>query len=222
MRVNNGENWSAETYRAAEEAIGYQFHDKTLLITCFTHKSYANAFGGEDNERLEFLGDAVLDLVVSDMLYHSFQKADEGDLTNRRKQYVSRDALTPIAEKLNLMNFLRLSGGKENFGAKTPSSLFEAVVAGIYLDGGLGAAEKFLSEHLEFAALTDYKTALQEYVQARSKSTPEYFDERETEHGYTCSVRALGKVAQGEGTSKKAAETAAARALYIILTENHL
>ena len=211
--MNNGENWSAETYRAAEKAIGYKFHDKELLLTCFTHKTYANAFGGEHNERLEFLGDAVLGLVVSDMLYRDHLKADEGDLTNRRKQYVSKDALTPIAEKLDLMQYLRLSGGKENLGAKTPSSLFEAVVAGIYLDGGLKEAETFLTAHLEFAAVIDYKTVLQEYVQARSKRAPEYFDERETEGGYESSVRALGKVAKGEGASKKAAEVAAAKQL---------
>lgn len=211
--MNNGENWSAETYRAAERAIGYEFRDRELLITCFTHKSYANAFGGEHNERLEFLGDAVLGLVVSDMLYRDHLKSDEGELTNRRKQYVSKDALTPIAEKLALMQYLRLSGGKENLGAKTPSSLFEAVVAGIYLDGGLKEAEKFLSRHLEIAAVIDYKTALQEYVQARSKRAPEYFDERETETGFVCGVRALGKTAEGEGTSKKAAQVSAAKQL---------
>ena len=215
--MNNGENWSAETYRAAERAIGYQFHDHELLITCFTHKSYANAFGGEHNERLEFLGDAVLGLVVSDMLFRGHSNADEGDLTNRRKQYVSKDALTPIAEKLDLMRYLRISGGKENLGAKTPSSLFEAVVAGIYLDGGLKEAEKFLSAHLKFAAMIDYKTALQEYVQARSKATPEYFDERETAGGYVCSVRALGKTAEGEGASKKAASASAAKRLLELL-----
>ena len=216
--MNNGEDWSKETYAQAEGAIGYTFKDKKLLLTCFTHSSYSNNCGGESNERLEWLGDAVLYLIVSDMLFLEGGET-EGKLTSRRKQYVSAEALTPIAEKLNLMQYLRHSGGKDNLKGKTASSLFEAVVGGIYLDGGFEEARRFLHGHLALSEIVDYKTMLQEYVQARTQDVPKYrtWEER-GEH--LSVVTALGASATGKGTSHKAAETAAARALYITFTEN--
>ena len=218
MRVNNGENWSAETYRAAEGAIGYQFRDKELLIMCFTHSTYANNCGGKSNERLEWLGDAVLGLVVSDMLYRDAVGETEGTLTNRRKQYVCMEALTPIAEKLNLMRYLRHSGGKDNLNGKTMSNLFEAVVGGIYLDGGFEAAKHFLEGNLAIAEIIDYKTMLQEYVQAKIQAIPEYRTWEE-DGVHVSVVSALGKQERGTGSNDKAAEVAAARALYNALTE---
>ena len=216
--MNNGEDWSKETYARAERAIGYTFKDKELLLTCFTHSSYSNNCGGESNERLEWLGDAVLLLVVSDKLFlESGEK--EGKLTNRRKQYVSAEALTPIAERLSLMNFLRHSGTQDNLRGKTASSLFESVVGGIYLDGGFERARRFLQETLTFNPIVDYKTVLQEYVQAITKDTPKYRTWEE-EGVHKSVVSALGKSAEGSGTSHKAAETAAAKLLYNILTEN--
>ncbi len=215
--MRNGEDWTEETYAEAEAAIGRTFRDRELLRRCFTHSSYSNACGGESNERLEFLGDAVLQLIVTERLFGE-SPADEGKLTSLRKRIVSREALTPAAEKLGLMRFLRHSGGEDNLGGKTPSNLFEAVVAGIYLDGGTEAARVFLEKNLALAADGDYKSALQEYVQARAEELPVY-TVREEEGGFSCSVRALGAEAQGRGENKKTAQAQAARALLIHFTE---
>ena len=217
--MNNGEDWSEETRAAVEELLGYTFRDKELLKTCFTHSTYSNNCGGESNERLDWLGDAVLDLVASDMLYRKAAGEKEGALTNLRKQYVSQAALTPISQQLGLMRYLRRSGGKDNLKGKTASSLFEAVVGGIYLDGGFEAARRFLEKRLSFCATPDYKTMLQEYVQAKIQDVPKYRT-REENGSHLCTVSALGREARGTGESKKAAETDAARALYQILTEN--
>lgn len=216
--MNSGEDWSEETYRAAEEAIGYTFKDRALLKTCFTHTSYTNLRGEENNERLEFLGDAVLLLAVTETLFAQ-RRDDEGKLTELRKQYVSKDALQPAEERAGLMRFLRYSGGAENLRGKTSSNLFEAVTAGIYLDGGMAEVKRFLERFLSEIETENYKTILQEYVQERTKSTPEY-SVREEGGGYSCVVRALGKEASGRGESKKAAQTHAAKNLYRILTEN--
>ena len=104
--MHSGEDWSETTYSELESAIGYSFKDRALLKTCFTHTSYTNFCGEENNERLEFLGDAVLGLAVTEMLYHG-DKADEGKLTERRKQFVSKPALEKAERKVGLMRFLR-------------------------------------------------------------------------------------------------------------------
>lgn len=215
--MHSGEDWSEETCVAAEEAIGYTFKDRILLKTCFTHKSYTNFCGEENNERLEFLGDAVLGLAVTEMLYHG-DKADEGRLTERRKQFVSKPALEAAESKAGLMRFLRFSGGEENVNGKTASNLFEAVTAGIYLDGGTEEVKRFLKRYLSQIETENYKTMLQEYVQERTKSTP-FYSVREENGGYSCRVAALGLEATGTGESKKAAETGAAKNLYTKLTE---
>lgn len=217
--MNNGENWHGETYAAVEETIGYRFHDRNLLIACFTHSSYRNNVdkSAEDNERLEFLGDAVLQLAVSDMLYRE-NRANEGRLTDLRRQYVSRDALTPAAERLSLMQFLRRSGEEENLGAKAASSLFEAVVAGIYLDGGMDAVKEFLGRTLTFTEIKDYKSRLQELVQERAKVTPTYETKQDGDE-FVSRVCALGAEAFGRGESKKSAETKAARELWKLLSK---
>lgn len=210
--MNSGEEWSEQTAAQAEKAIGYRFRDKELLKTCFTHTSYANLGGGKHNERLEFLGDAVLELCVSEELYHE-NNGDEGKLTELRKQYVSRSALECAEKRAGLMRFLRYSGGKSNVSGKTPSNLFEAVVAGIYLDGGMAEVKKFLNRFLAETQTENYKSLLQELVQKRPNSIPEY-RVKEQDGGFVCTVSALGQSARGEGESKKAAETAAAEKLY--------
>lgn len=215
--MRNGEDLTERDLTAAEEAIGYSFRDKSLLKTCFTHKSYSNARGGENNERLEFLGDAVLELCVTENLYRN-SSSDEGALTELRQRYVSQTALESAAERAGLKRFLRYSGGENNVGGKTASNLFEAVIGGVYLDGGLDEVRAFLARYLELTESENYKTLLQEYVQERTKKTPVY-SSREEDGKYRCTVRALGKEAQGTGDSKKAAETAAAQRLYQILTK---
>lgn len=218
--MNSGEDWTEETVRAAEATIGYSFRDKTLLKTCFTHESYTNQFHENNNERLEFLGDAVLGMCISEKIFLDDSDKSEGKLTDIRKEYVSEEPLTVSANKLNLMRFLRYSGGSDNIGGKTASNLFEAVTAGIYLDGGLEETRKFVKKFAVRVKQKNYKTILQEYVQERTKKTPAY-STKEENGKFLCRAEALGFEAHGEGKSKKAAETDAAKNLYTILTENH-
>lgn len=211
------EDWNRDTARRAEETLGYVFRDKELLKQCFTHKSFANGKKERDNERLEFLGDAVLQLAVSESLYLKGD-TDEGKMTEARKRFVSREALTQAARKAGILEFLRYAGGEDTVSGKTPSNLFEAVVAGIYLDGGMNAARNFLKRFLAEGGSANYKTQLQEYVQERTKRPPEYTT-GETENGFGCVVRALGQEAEGFGSSKKLAETDAAEKLLIRFKE---
>lgn len=218
--MHNGEDFRKADLHAAEETIGYTFRDKELLKSCLTHKSWSNMNGGEDNERLEFLGDAVLELIVTEALYKSTHLS-EGALTGLRQQYVSQTALEAACERLGLKRFLRYSGGENNVGGKTASNLFEAVLGGIYLDGGMKEARLFLNKFLEMSDTENYKSLLQEFVQERAKTTPTY-SVKEAEGGYTCVVKALGREACGKGSSKKAAETEAAKSLYeIVKREEH-
>ena len=211
------QDWNQATPSLAEQAIGYTFQDKTLLIECFTHKSFADNNAAAHNERLEFLGDAVLQLAVSEALYLK-DGADEGEMTKARQRYVSREALTKAAEKANILRFLRYAGGEDTLGGKTASNLFEAVTAGIYLDGGMKAARAFLKRFLSDSEEENYKALLQEYVQERVKRPPEYQTEAH-ENGYKCTVRALGKEAEGFGRAKKSAEAAAAEQLLKLFNE---
>ena len=211
------QDWDEHIPLLAEKALGYTFQDKQLLKQCFTHKSFADNNHEPDNERLEFLGDAVLQLAVSESLYLK-EDTDEGSMTETRKRYVSREALTQAAEKADILKFLRYAGGADTIGGKTPSNLFEAVVAGIYLDGGMNAARAFLKRYLEESEFCNYKSLLQEYVQERTKRPPEYTT-KETENGYGCTVRALNKEAEGFGKSKKLAEVSAAQQLLKLFKE---
>ena len=212
--MNNGENWSAEICRAAEKAIGYKFRDRGLLIKAFTHSSYTNIGGEESYERLEFLGDTLVDFVASEMLYREYPKATEGELTNLRKQYVSKDALTPVSRRMGLMQFVRYSGaGENNLGKKVASDLFEAVTAAIYLDGGLEAAISFVKRHLAFTEIIDYKTRLQEFVAGKEHEKSKVTYQTSKEAPFFSTVTALGVSAQGAGDNKQAAEVAAAKNL---------
>ncbi len=204
-----------ERLAAAEAVLGYCFRDKTLLLTALTHSTYANLHRTESNERLEFLGDSVLQLAVTEDLYRTVRK-DEGKLTELRQQYVSRPALERAEDGLGLMRFLRHCAEESALEGKTRSNLFEAAVGAIYLDGGYGEAKKFLEHHLVRAEREDYKSLLQEFVQSRAK-TPPVYTVTQSESGFKCRAEALGTSASGEGKSKKAAETDAAKKLYLIL-----
>ncbi len=214
--MRNGEDWTQETYAQAEKAIGYSFRDKELLKACFTHKSFSNVHVGEThNERLEFLGDAVLQLCVTESLYrHS--SADEGALTTRRKNYVAKEALEEATKRAGLMRFLRYSGGEGNIAGKTLSNLFEAVVAGVYLDGGMNEARAFLKRYLTETRMSNFKSALQELVQVTEKVPPTY-TVKEEGGAFVCTVFSMGKRGTGRGESKQAAEQNAAKQLYDIL-----
>lgn len=211
------EDWDERTPLLAERALGYTFQNKALLKQCFTHKSFGDSYREAHNERLEFLGDAVLQLAVSEALYLR-EETDEGRMTEARKRFVSREALTEAAEKADILGFMRYAGGEDTVGGKTPSNLFEAVVAGIYLDGGMHAARAFLKRFLQESEIYNYKSLLQEYVQEREKRPPEYTT-FPAETGYGCRVRALGKEAEGFGKSKQLAQVAAAEKLLKLFKE---
>ena len=203
--------WTEEELCAAEEALGHKFSDRALLRTCFTHASLVNS-GQTSNERLEFLGDAVLELVVTEKLYRDVD-AREGTLTELRKKYVSKGALERAEARAGLMRFLRYAGGEDTLRGKTASNLFEAAVGAIYLDGGMAAARAFLARTLEETETDNYKSALQEYVQKYEHVTPVYRT-AEAAGGYESTVCALGQSACGTGKSKKEAEMSAAKKLY--------
>ena len=111
-----------------EKKIGYVFRDKALLEEAFTHSTYANVHGGKDNERMEYLGDAVLQLVVTEWQYLRYAKADEGAMTRGRQQLVCEDALLDAVKELDIEQYLLLAGSKANVGKKTISSLFESIL----------------------------------------------------------------------------------------------
>ena len=194
--MRNGD-WTEETERQAENAIGYSFRDKRLLKQCFTHTTYANAKGCDHNERLEFLGDAVVGLYVTEELYRN-TKSGEGKLTDLRKNYVSEEALNAAAEKAGLMQFL--------------------LVSGIFLDGGRKRANEFLSRFITEVKTENAINELQEYVQAITHANlPQYTDCVLKKERFHCTVSALGDRAEGSGETKQAAKTQAAKNLLEIL-----
>ena len=206
-------------YQEIEKTIGYTFRNKSLLKEALTHSTYANAHGGADNERLEYLGDAVLQLVVTEWQYKQDATANEGELTRERQKLVCGDALDDAVENLNLQKYLLIEGGKSNVGKKTVSSIFEAVAAAIYLDGGYEEAKQFILRYAVFKKFNrcqNPKGELQERLQAQDKPLPVYACEKEGKDNapvFRCKVTADGKTAYGEGTSKKQAEQTAAEKL---------
>ncbi len=170
-------------YQELEKRMGYTFDNKQLIIEALTHKSYKKPY---NNERLEFLGDAVLDLIVGEFLFHKFPASDEGILSKIRASLVNESGFTMLAQKLDLGNFIYLSPAEENNGGRKKPSLlsnaFEAVIGAIYLEGGLeivrDIAERLLEEthhKIDLQSLSkDYKTALQELTQATHGVTPTY------------------------------------------------
>jgi ribonuclease-3 len=223
---------------AVQQTIGYVFGRPSLLRQALTHKSYVNearAAGEEDNERLEFLGDAVLALIVSDYLTASRPDSSEGELSQRKARLVSEACLANAARRLDLGNLLRLGRGEEmTQGREKPSLLadaLEALIAAVYLDGGLEAARAFTlrafgpelreqqgqGQGNDAPSLgQDYKTRLQEWCQKQFDGLPQYVMVRETgpDHQKTFEVEVLvqGAVAgAGVGRTKKEAEQMAAK-----------
>jgi ribonuclease-3 len=213
-----------------EKRLGHGFHDRALLETALTHSSYANenrSQGIACNERLEFLGDSVLGVTVADFLYRHYGHMPEGRMTRLRAELVCETSLFRVAQKLELGRYLRLGKGEEhNRGRERPSILsdaVEALIAAIYLDGGMEPAAAFIRSALlselgavEPAAYTDFKTALQEHVQRQSGHTLSYelVDEQGPDHAKVFTVRVLidgADAGRGEGRTKKEAEQAAAR-----------
>ncbi len=209
---------SVKTLPLAEiqKKIGYDFKNTKLLEEAFTHSTYANAHGGKDNERMEYLGDAVLELVVTEWQYARHETAEEGALTRERQRLVCEDALYEAVNALGLGQYLRIEGGKANVGKKTVSSLFETVTAAIYLDGGYAPAKAFILTHgrlEEEAYPVNHKGALQEFLQKRGEEPPTYEMKKTGKDNaptFHARVRAMGMSAEGDGRSKKEAEQEAA------------
>lgn len=214
-----------------EEKVGYAFKNKRLLEQAFTHRSYLNenrGAGREHNERLEFLGDAVLELVVTEFLYAKYPEKAEGDLTAYRAALVNTVSIADAASKLGMNEYLLLSRGESRDTGRARqiilANAFEALIGAIYIDSGYDAAENFISAQLfyktdevvEKRLWQDAKSRLQELSQERLGFTPTYeiVNQSGPDHDKTFSVGAyLGteKVATGEGRSKQEAEQDAAQ-----------
>ena len=209
-----------------EKKIGYTFRDKALLKEAFTHSTYANAYGGRDNERMEYLGDAVLQLVVTEWQFLRDTRAEEGALTRQRQKFVCEDALDEAVRTLDLQRYLLVAGGKANVGKKTVSSLFETVIAAIYLDGGYDAAKRFIMQYgrlEEQSAPVNYKGALQEFLQGKGEGLPTYETVKSGKDNapiFIAKACALGETSTGEGSSKKEAEQQAAKNLMDLLVKS--
>ncbi len=213
---------------ALEQTIAYAFRDRSLLRTALTHSSYANEHGCASNERLEFVGDSVLGLVTASALYARFPDMPEGKMTRLRSELVCEQSLWDVAERLELGRWLLLGRGEESSGGRTRHSILadcvEAVIAAMYLDGGMEPAERFVREHvlskLDDGAGTlmrDWKTELQELIQRKPGRTLSYAMTGESgpDHlkSFSAAVSMNGTViGAGEGRTKKEAEQAAARA----------
>ena len=213
-----------------EAKIGYSFKDRSLLEEALTHSSYANEHGGikkhKCNERLEFLGDAVLSSITAEYLFRKYFDHPEGDLTRMRADMVCEKSLAEIAQKLNLGEHLQLGKGEELSGGRNRPSILadavESVIAACFLDGGMAPAEEFIRKFVlcnvpvTTMKNADYKTALQELVQQKKNQQLTYklVGESGPDHDKQFVVELTlneAVVGKGVGTSKKRAEQDAAR-----------
>jgi ribonuclease-3 len=211
-----------------ETSIGYTFKNKTLLKTALTHTSYANDHRIDSNEKLEFLGDSILEFITSKYLFDNYKKLKEGEMTKVRASVVCERSLHQVAVRHNFSDFLLLGRSEErSSGQEKPAILadsVEAVIAAIYMDSNMEAAREFiisnLRESIEQASknvgMKDYKTVLQEELQKNGNVKIEYIviEERGPDHDkeFVVEVKCNGKsLAKGMGTTKKGAETEAAK-----------
>jgi ribonuclease III len=217
--------------QALQQRVGHRFAQPALLARALTHRSW----GAEHNERLEFLGDAVLALAVSSLLYERFSGSDEGDLTRVRAHLVREDSLHRVALALGLPEVLRLSEGEARGGGAQRASILadavEAIIGAVFLDGGFEPAhalvQRLFGEVIQATEAEswskDAKTELQEWLQARRIAVPAYriTATRGQAHAQTfeveCAVPALGLAEQGEGKSRRTAEQEAARRMLAAL-----
>ncbi len=214
---------------ACQERIGYEFKDKMLLRTCFTHASYGHEHGERDNELLEFFGDSIIEFVVTEYLFKN-SMGSEGEMTKIRAELVSKEPLLNVVKKLGLEDFILLGNGQQKSASheeKLYSSVYEALCAGIYLDGGMTAVKKFIKDTL----IADYenrrkqekkpktrcvfKVELQEYVQKYKMGSLSYLSlsKKGPDHSpeFKEAVLLNGKrIAEGKGKSKQLAQNKAA------------
>lgn len=211
--------------------IGYRFKDVELLKRALVHRSFAYETGKEavdSNERLEFLGDAVLNLVVTEYLYRSFPDKREGELTQTKSLTVCKAVLAKIARRLGLGRYVKLSPGEEQSGGRQRASIvadaYEALLGAVYLDGGVKPASRLIEENIldDLESIiadeehTNYKSFLLEYSQGQGKGHPQYEvcleEGPEHEKLFTVEVRIEGqRLGEGNGRSKKEAEQRAAK-----------
>lgn len=215
-----------------ERRLGYRFRDRALLVRALTHRSFANERGQQapDNEVLEFLGDAVLGLIVSDLLCKRHPYFSEGQVSKLKSFLVSASTLSMLGEKLGLGEFVLLGRGEEKSAGRGKGSIlantFEAIIAALYSDGGLECAEQFVVQRIEPLIeevdeetphpVHDFKSALQEQVQASGLAVPVYrvIEEEGPDHAkrFHVEVSVAGRcVGRGRGRAKKRAEQEAAR-----------
>ena len=216
------------SFEKIEKEIGYEFKNKQLLETALTHTSYAYENKKQSNEKLEFLGDSILEFVSSEYIYHNYPNLKEGEMTKVRASVVCEDSLQKIAKMHNFSDFLYLGKSERTSQKEVRPAIMadsiEAVIAAIFLDGGLEEAKKFilnnLAKPIENATKNigqkDYKTVLQEVLQKNGNVDIEYviIDEKGPDHEkvFTAEVKFNNKIlATGEGKSKKQAEMEAAQ-----------
>jgi ribonuclease III len=225
-------------FNELNKKLGYIFKRPDLMAEAFRHSSYTNEVGNldlRDNERLEFLGDAVLDLAIGHILMELFLEAHEGDLSKYRAIVVSEKGLSQVAKELDLGDYLMLGRGEElTYGRNKPSILantIEALIGALYLDAGFAVAKDII--HRLFSPLLgkitlervaeDYKSLVQEYTQQTYKTRPDYVQVKESGPAHNKTFRVAlsldGEViAEGEGKSKKEAEQKAAKEAFFCLT----
>jgi ribonuclease-3 len=219
-----------ESPQSFAQRLSLPIKDTWLVLRALTHRSFLNENPQalEDNERLEFLGDAVLDFVVGAWLYQHFPEMNEGEMTRLRASLVSTERLGEFGREIKIGQALRMGHGEEESGGRGRTAMlcnaFEALIGAIYLDGGIPAVERFINPHLEKATAAirksegdrDPKSELQEWAQARGQGAPYYkiVAESGPDHSkdFVVEVQVEGKVlGRGEGRSKQAASKAAAR-----------
>jgi len=209
-----------------EDVIGYTFRDHDLLVTALTHSSYSNEMkrgGCRDYERMEFLGDAVLELISSDYLYQEHPDMPEGDLTKLRASMVCEPALAHCARLIGLEEYIRLGRGEEATGGRQKDSIIsdvlEAIIGGIYLDSGIEDATSFVHRFImnhesESVSYYDAKSKLQQIVQARGQTVVyDLIDESGPDHAKVFTVSCVvggTEVSRGQGPTKRKAQQAAA------------
>ncbi len=227
-------------YQALEAQLDYIFSQKSILHEALTHSSYANEKNSKEtahNERLEFLGDSILSLAVSDYLFHRYPNLPEGELTKIRASVVCEPTLAEHAQKWQLGNYMTFGRGEALTGGRERPSIladaFEAVIAAIYLDGGFAKAQRVILNTLELTIqdavagkiFLDYKTAFQEHIQASTQQKIQYHivDTQGPDHKKTFLARLTIDdtiVGEGSGRSKKEAEQGAAKmALHSVLKQ---
>jgi ribonuclease-3 len=225
--------------RTFQQQIGHTIRNEEVFVQALLHRSFLQRMShvGPSNERLEFLGDSVLNLVVAEYLFNRFPDAEEGDLTKLRSRLVNRKALAAYGKELHLVDFIMMSDSAAHAGAKGSDTIiadtYEAVVAAIYIDGGFEQARKFVKRQVLSAVETgmvittdeNYKSRLLEYSQARGLGVPRYSTVREEgpDHDRTFTVEVFlsnERRGSGSGKNKKEAEQAAASMALEVLKAN--